>query len=166
MTQEAATESIELAIVACETCDQIFLSSPRRQTCPVCGGGAGLTFFEFTGSADGVTLKGAPILTPPAPPSPASSLPAGEGAPDAEGEVYADLLSLPDPEMLRRVLEDYGAEAEDIAAAVGRLQAIHALFDQLASEGPETDDRPPGPSTEGAAGAAEAPAEPASASPA
>jgi hypothetical protein len=62
MTQAPTTEVMELAIVACETCDGLFLKSPRRDACPTCGGSAGLTFFEFEGDETGLKLKDAPAL--------------------------------------------------------------------------------------------------------
>lgn len=56
MTQPAA-EIVELAIAACSTCDMLFLVSPRRGSCPTCGGEPGLVFFEFVGDQAGLHLK-------------------------------------------------------------------------------------------------------------
>ncbi len=56
MTQAPEVETMQLQIVSCETCDGIFLVSPRRQTCPTCGGPAGVEFFTFDVGPAGVTL--------------------------------------------------------------------------------------------------------------
>lgn len=56
MTQAPPAETMSLRIVSCETCDQLFLVSPRRETCPGCGGGPGLEFFSFEASPEGVQL--------------------------------------------------------------------------------------------------------------
>ena len=62
MTQEAPPETIDLAIVSCEACDQLFLESPRRGSCPTCGGAAALIFFQFEGGPDGLHLLAHPEL--------------------------------------------------------------------------------------------------------
>ena len=64
MTQLAEPTTMELQIVSCETCDQLFLVSPRRETCPACGGPPGLEFFSFEASRDGVRLLGGIAAAP------------------------------------------------------------------------------------------------------
>lgn len=169
MTQDTAVETIELAIVACETCDQLFLLSPRRQTCPGCGGGAGLVFFEFEGQPDGLRLKGAPLLERIPSPTPAEAsangdvtagppVPAEAGAADEllavdfRVLVFDRMIAVVDGvdgagEILGAQLAELGADPEQIAAAVGRLEAVRDLVADLLGAG------------------AEPPAEPAEASP-
>lgn len=86
MTQAPPAETLTLRIVACETCDQLFLVSPRRETCPGCGGGPGVEFFTFEASPEGVQLVGfltdappelAEIEPPPAPAPEPGPEPAG-----------------------------------------------------------------------------------------
>ncbi len=150
MTQAPEAEPIQLAIVACETCDQLFLESPRRQTCPGCGGAAGLRFFEYVADQAGLHLRNgvAPAIPEPAPaePPPAEPPPT-DPAPDASDEVrrvttvtidQQELLAMiaslvlsgdhPDAEEFREELLSRGVEPDDVAAAVGRLQAVALLI--------------------------------------
>ncbi len=172
MTQAPEAEVIELAIVACETCDQLFLESPRRQTCPGCGGGAGLRFFEYSADQAGLHLRNGAVSAEPASarPEPVEGLRAIAGpedeeeeddvddgeeagaaptasAPDASDQPWRvtpvtigskDLLAMigalvlsgahPDATEFRDELLSRGVPPEDVAAAVGRLQAVAVLI--------------------------------------
>ncbi len=159
MTQATEPETIDLAIVSCETCDQLFLCSPRRESCPTCGGGVGLRFFEFQGDASGLHLKDGTLAALAAAPvaPPAEAPPAAPAAP-AEREDRtppSTLGDLPSSDVfplvlesylrggeateddLRKLLGDLGAEPEDAAAAVGRLVAVRDLLRDLAAAGVE-----------------------------
>jgi len=153
MTQATEVETMELSIVSCETCDQLFLLSPRRQTCPGCGGSAGLTFFEFVGDASGLHLKNG---VDPAPPSAApvdQRDPAGIPHDDvANGDSDGPAVSTsgqPDTlafavdvglflrgediteDKLAGELLDLGADPESATTAVGRLTAVRNLVREL-----------------------------------
>jgi hypothetical protein len=153
MTQAPAVETMELRIVACEGCDQLFLVSPRRGTCPTCGGGPGVEFFTFDAGPEGVQLRGglAVEASAPPPPEPASpnGIPSADLAPvdqDA-GDVDPQLLRLeellpkvliyldgaPDlePNELRECLLGMGADPEAATTAVGRLEAVRNLLAEL-----------------------------------
>ncbi len=161
MTQATEAETIDLAIVSCETCDQLFLCSPRRESCPTCGGPVGLRFFEFQGDASGLHLKdGTLAALAAAPAAPPAEAPPTEPAAPAEGEEegwqepspagatmeafgvgVVDFLAggAIDESNLREVLLDMGAEPEDAAAAVGRLVAVRDLLRSLAGTGVEAE---------------------------
>lgn len=161
MTQATEPEIIDLAIVSCEGCDQLFLVSPRRENCPTCGGPAGLTFFEFVGDQSGVHLKNGVLTTPQAPahPEPVEGLAPAPAAPAAvEGErssagreaqtddstLIAEIVSefivgAVDEEDVRAVFMDLGADPEAAATAVGRLSAVRDLLSELTAAGVEAE---------------------------
>lgn len=158
MTQEAETETVELAIVSCETCDQLFLVSPRRQACPTCGGPAGLVFFEFLGAPDGLHLKDGTLaaIAPASPPpeavssavEPVEATPAPAEATEEEGkpDVMEVLLSAIDAflggadyveeDILSYLVMPMGAEPEEAATVVGRLVAVRDALRSLTSPEP------------------------------
>src|SRR4030042_1317673 len=86
MTQPPEPDTIDLAIVSCEACDQLFLFSPRRGTCPTCGGAPGLYFFEFVAGPAGLSLKAplGPATISQAPLEPPFSEPAAEPVSSSE----------------------------------------------------------------------------------
>lgn len=153
MTQAPEEETVELAIVACETCDQLFLCSPRRESCPTCGGPAGLRFFEFLGDASGVHLRDGTLAAlaaePAAPPAeaPAAGLAAPVPAAEEEpmmigpvkgkvpiaGAMFGGFLAGEDVDVdcVKDWLLELGAEPEDAATAVGRLVAVRDLIRDL-----------------------------------
>ena len=151
MTQEAPPEPIELALVSCEACDQLFLHSPRRQTCPTCGGSPGLYFFEFQGGPDGLHLLAHPELAPATPQAPVEVATAPEPPPEPEpmlvvqeleGEIspldiarsraamYLEGEDIEEADLLDAI-QAAGAEDEDASTVVGRLIAVRALFRRL-----------------------------------
>lgn len=153
MTQPAEPETIELAICSCDACDQLFLVSPRRGTCPTCGGGPGLTFFEFVGNSAGLTLKGAPELLPvppseppaepevevpppPVEPAPAPQEPAAVAEEPSQGtalmhSAWAYLMGRLSTVDLETEFRSAGAEPEAATTAVGRLFAVRELLEQI-----------------------------------
>ena len=153
MTNEAPPETIIFSIVACSTCDQLFLQSPRRDTCPTCGGGAGLEFFTFEGTQDGLRLQTVlPDLAVPAPTAAAvpatgeappetaapaletgDALPAAEDLDDALNQLAIECLLNPglEGDDFYNALLDAGASMEDASAARGRLQAVRDLIADL-----------------------------------
>jgi len=161
MTQAIEAETVELAIVSCETCDQLFLCSARRDSCPTCGGPAGLRFFEFLGDASGLHLKdgtlaaldAAPVAAPEEGPvvalaAPAEGEAAGEGDEGDQDEhtsfrvalwAFIDRSPGVSEDYLRRALADMGAEPEDATTAVGRLAAVRDLLQDLEAAGLESE---------------------------
>jgi len=156
MTQEAPPEIIDLALVSCEACDQLFLHSPRRQTCPTCGGSPGLYFFEFQGGPDGLVLLGHPELASATPQAPAEAPAPAEPPPEPEpvavvreleGELsaldlarsrvalYLEGEDISEDDLLQGIL-DAGAEGDEAGTAVGRLIAVRALFRRLEVQEP------------------------------
>lgn len=170
MTEPPATEVIPLELVACETCDNAFLSSGRRQTCPGCGGAAGLTLSTYEASANGLrqtTPPGLadPVAAPPAAPPPAAAPPPPAPEPQvAEPTDTPDLITpaelfpvavgsyldigFPSPADLTSILLDLGADPEVAATATGRLTAVRDLYTALTAALATT---PPGSDTETAA---------------
>lgn len=71
---------VTLSIVSCQACDSLFLESPRRHTCPTCGGDAGITFFTFEADDRGVRPQGVGVAISP------SAQPEREPAPAAPQE--------------------------------------------------------------------------------
>src|SRR3990167_2531150 len=74
MVQETEAAPVELDVVSCGTCDTLFISSERRQTCPACGGEGVGPFFEFVATPEGPRLKNGAVAvaraaTPPAEPA-------------------------------------------------------------------------------------------------
>lgn len=157
MTQAPEAEAIDLAIVACETCDQLFLESPRRASCPGCGGPAGLRFFQFVGDADGLHLKdgvlptpsvGAPLAAPlpvaaepePAPAGPPLATPEEEEA-ATPGVSFGHLAGAfidgagAWTGNLQDALVLCGVDPEAAATAVGRLTAVRDLIASLSEAG-------------------------------
>lgn len=157
MTQATEVETMELSIVSCETCDQLFLLSPRRQTCPGCGGSAGLTFFEFVGDASGLHLKNgvdpAPLAAAPVDQRDPDGIPREDGAEPAEEsppvgqDTAADTLRFAvdvglflkgediTEDKLQGQLLDLGADPESATTAVGRLTAVRNLVRELVDAG-------------------------------
>jgi len=153
MTQATEVETMELSIVSCETCDQLFLLSPRRQTCPGCGGSAGLTFFEFVGDASGLHLKNgvdpAQLAAAPVDQRDPAGIPHEEGAEPPEESPWVGQDTTSDTlrfavdvglflrgdditeDKLQRELLDLGADPESAATAVGRLVAVRNLVREL-----------------------------------
>ena len=155
MTQEAPPETIDLAIVSCEACDALFLVSPRRPSCPTCGGAPGLYFFEFQGGPDGLHLLTHPDLASATPQTPAEAPAPAEPPPEPEpvlvvrelpGELsaldmtrsmaafYLEGEDVAEESLLQSFL-DAGAEGEEASTAVGRLIAVRALFNLLSGGG-------------------------------
>src|SRR3990167_9294973 len=84
MVQETEAAPVELDVVSCGTCDTLFISSERRQTCPACGGEGVGPFFEFVATPEGPRLKNGAVAVaraeaPPAGPAAAAEAPAAEG---------------------------------------------------------------------------------------
>lgn len=153
MTQPTETDVIPLQLVSCETCDNAFLSSPRRQTCPGCGGAAGLSLVAFEASDNGLRQVDAP---PPAQPAAAPADVAAQHAapppPAAEAEQppapdtpepltpaqlfpvaagsYLD-VGFPSPDDLTVILLDMGAEPDVAATTTGRLTAVRDVLQAL-----------------------------------
>lgn len=172
MVQEAETVALELELVSCGTCDTVFISSERRQTCPACGGEAVGPYLEFVATPDGPRLKNgaAQVLAGAAPPSPAPESPAAlaDGDAPAEEGTATSIGRIPVTDMLpmavesflrgreateddiRGMLLDLGADPDVVATTVGRLIAVR---DTLASLEPSP------PESEGEAAAEEAPEE-------
>lgn len=147
MTQEpVADEALELAIVACSTCDTLFLDSPRRHSCPGCGGNPGLVFFEFIANSHGIQLKSsglelasevvqdAPAGERP-PPHPPAEAPPFETETDthefesARDDVFVDIGRYlmgygHTGERIRAKLESLNYDPEGITVALGRLEAV------------------------------------------
>jgi hypothetical protein len=130
MAQPEVTE-LEISLVSCEACDMCFLFSPRRETCPTCGGGPGLTLFEWTGYSNGLHLKTElpadyAATLPPAPApveAPASDmgLPAnvrGDEAPGASAvsPVGAELVAPPPAGGTAQIYARRVSELADLAA--------------------------------------------------
>ncbi|KKM84097.1 hypothetical protein LCGC14_1302670 [marine sediment metagenome] len=153
MTQEAETVAVDLEFVSCQTCDAVFVASERRQTCPSCGGEPTGPYLQFVLDAAGLHLKdgGIPTAAPAPPaeePAPEAEAPAAE-APAAEEPVeetdwlevfvvgvtsYLQSgggLGVTEDDLATVLLENLGAEPEDAAAAVGRLQAVRDLLREL-----------------------------------
>ncbi len=153
MTQVPAVETMELRIVACTGCDQLFLVSPRRENCPTCGSGDVVEFFTFDAGPEGVQLRGglAVEALAPRPPESASSngIPSGDLAtvdrvPAADEEPVATFAAsvalflegeradLPvELDELREQLLALGADPEAATTAVGRLEAVRNLLAEL-----------------------------------
>ena len=153
MVQEAETPVIELELVSCGTCDTVFISSERRQTCPACGGEAVGPYLEFIVTPEGPRLKNGAVAiartaAPPAeriaePELPAGDAPAVEEALESEGvaPALAEAFAVgvqsflmgggTRPEELEGYLLSMGATPEDAATAIGRLSAIYTLLDAL-----------------------------------
>jgi hypothetical protein len=150
MTQETEAEIVELAIASCQTCDQLFLISPRRETCPGCGGPPGLVFFEFVGDRAGVHLKDgtlaalapvpAAVVAVSSPVEPVEAAPV-ERTPGVEGEApgSVDILlegirgflggaSELGPDIKQWLVVRLGADPEEAATAIGRLVAVRDLI--------------------------------------
>lgn len=122
MTQEATeTGTISLEIVSCKDCDQLFLLSPRRQTCPTCGGDAGMTFFQFEASGPGGVVMVGRLPE-------AETISAGDGAAVAGGGGPA-------------VLEDQPPQppAVDVKAETARNVAILSVVELLMGKVSTTD---------------------------
>ena len=166
MTQAPVVETMELRIVACTGCDQLFLVSPRRENCPTCGSGDVVEFFTFDAGPDGVQLRGglAVEAAAPPPPEPASSngIPSGDLAPvdqvpAADDEPVATFAAsvafflegeradLPvEVDELREQLLALGADNDAATIALGRLEAVRNLLADLTrSAEPETESPPP-----------------------
>ena len=156
MTQEAPPELIDLALVSCEACDQLFLHSPRRQTCPTCGGAAGFYFFEFQLGPDGLSLLPRSQVEPATPQAPAEAPTTAEPPPEPEpvlavqelaGELsllavarsraamYLEGEDVEETDLLNSIVAT-GATGEEASAAVGRLIAVRELFERLEPEEP------------------------------
>ena len=162
MTQEAPPETIDLAIVSCEACDQLFLESPRRGSCPTCGGAAALIFFQFEGGPDGLHLLAHPELAALPADAPAEASIAGEAPPAPEPELElpeGDEPLMPferaevecgayvagddlDTAEMYQALVLAGASHEDAETAVGRLIAVRGLLKRLAVMGETSTEAP------------------------
>jgi len=159
MVQEAETSVIELDLVSCGSCDLVFISSERRETCPTCGGEAVGPYLEFVVTPEGPRLKNGAVAVARAasaeePPGQAgyeesadealadSEIPSSEGPTDPI-DAFTPLAT----EFLRRgeiseaelseQLQGLGADPETAAATVGRLTAIRETVEWLRPAGAE-----------------------------
>ncbi len=157
MTQATDTEAIELSIVACTGCDQLFLLSPRRQACPTCGSPAAVTLFEFEAGPSGVQLKGSilDVQDGAGPPEERESAEtaSSDSALSASSEALGEPISKGTPLTLESMAGFYlmdegvtehelrdaflaaGAEPEPAIVAVGRLAAVHEFLQDLHAAG-------------------------------
>lgn len=162
MTQAPSTDVMQLSIVGCVSCDQLYLQSPRRQTCPTCGSPDAVEFFEFTAGPDGALLVGSAIDAiadahkasapadngaAPSTLSPADSKSQSRLSPEDQDwlnmvDTVASYLLVPAAHEIpmREMFVEYGADPEAAATAVGRLEALRAFMHEL---------RPPRPGPEG-----------------
>jgi len=155
MTTERKEEAgpVTVQIGVCSSCHALFLISGDRETSPCHGADTLAVLATLTIGPDaqvtGEWGLGAPIGEPditeepaPAPAPPAE--PTVEEAPEAAPETVKASELLPvvivaflegdeaaDPDQLRGVFEDAGAEPEAASTAVGRLVAVRELLQQL-----------------------------------
>jgi hypothetical protein len=123
VTQPDTAEPLRIEIVACEACDQLFLVSPRRQTCPTCAGNAGVSLFQFDVAADGVHLLGGLVpeaAQAAAAPAAAPAPEAPSGIPEISSTAEAQPAEPPEPGrafagLVARLLTDAGAPTAAIA---------------------------------------------------
>jgi len=159
MVQEAETPVIDLELVSCGTCDTVFISSARRQTCPACGGEAIGPYLEFIVTPEGPRLKNGAVAiagavketvdriaeTEPlaaeedaaaeeeSAPSPLSRRPAFA----MDAGAYLGGIDEVDEDFLRQHLLDLGADPETATTTVGRLAAVRDTLASLTAPHPE-----------------------------
>lgn len=150
---EETTGPITVQFAACSVCDALFLMSGRRETSPCHGADpvlvAATLVIQPDGDIAGAWGPGAPIGEPFITDSAESPPVAPDETPAAEAQEPAARETIPPMEVLRvgiqafldadpavedqlaGVFLDAGAEPEDAAAAVGRLEAVRTLIQKL-----------------------------------
>lgn len=154
---EEPTWPVTFQVAACSVCDALFLMSGRRETSPCHGSDPILVVCTLSvdkeGHVTGEWGVGAPIgvlditAQPEAPAAPPEPAPAEEALefPREETVPVIEVLRVViqafldgDPvveDQLAGVFEDAGAEPEAAATAVGRLQAVRELIQELRGAG-------------------------------
>ena len=159
MVQEAETPILELEFVSCQTCDIVFISSERRQTCPACGGEALGPYLVFTVTPEGPRLKdlngpiagaqtarlepGSEPAAPAAPDEVVEEKVEGEGVSPTDHDVFVvgvqaflEFAGINEEDLVDQLVR-MGADPETAATTVGRLAAVRDTLASLTTAHPE-----------------------------